>query len=100
MTAPNPTAVTPSDVEAPAPSVRDVDHGRELIDDIDGLLMQLIAQRRAVSRQIQQLRVEAGGSRVEYSRENQLIARWSDRLGDEHGGDLALAVLGYCRGRR
>jgi chorismate mutase len=52
-----------------------------------------------VSRQIQQLRVEAGGSRVEHSRENAIIRRYSEALGDA-GAELALAVLDHCRGRR
>src|SRR4051794_29321805 len=80
---------------APVASVPD---GRARIDDLDDRLMALLAQRRAVSIQIQRLRVEAGGSRVQHSRENEIIQRWSETLGDG-GVDLALAVLGHCRGR-
>jgi chorismate mutase len=80
-------------------TVTTVDDGRALIDDIDGELLSLLARRREVSSQIQALRVEAGGSRVEHSRENAIIRRWADSLGDG-GAELALAVLGHCRGRR
>jgi chorismate mutase len=82
-----------------APTVQSVADGRALIDDIDDRLLALLAERRAVSTQIQQLRVEAGGSRVEHTRENAVIRRWAEALGDS-GAELALAVLAHCRGRR
>ena len=80
-------------------TVASVADGRALIDDIDDRLLALLGERRAVSTQIQQLRVEAGGSRVEHTRENAVIRRWADALGDS-GAELALAVLAHCRGRR
>jgi chorismate mutase len=80
------------------PEVSTVAHGRTLLDDIDGRLLALLAERRLISAQVQRLRVEAGGSRVEHSRENAIIRRWVDALGDG-GAELALAVLGHCRGR-
>lgn len=93
------TSIAPVAENSMAPSVTTVDDGRALLDDIDSRLMQLLAERRAVSRQVQQLRIDAGGSRVEHSRENAVIRRWADVLGDS-GADLALAVLAHCRGRR
>jgi len=81
---------------APITAVAD---GRAQIDDIDDRLLQLLTERRTVSKQIQQLRVEAGGSRVEHTRENAVIRRWAEALGDS-GPELALAVLAHCRGRR
>jgi len=80
------------------PTVTSVADGRVLLDDIDDRLMQLVDERRAVSKQVQQLRIADGGSRVEHSRENAVIRRWSERLGDS-GPELALAVLAHCRGR-
>jgi chorismate mutase len=80
-------------------AITTVDEGRMHIDAIDGELLSLLARRREVSAQIQGLRVEAGGSRVEHSRENAIIRRWAETLGDG-GAELALAVLGHCRGRR
>src|SRR5690348_10517659 len=76
-----------------------VEDGRTRIDAIDDQLLALIAQRRVVSTRIQQLRVEAGGSRVEHSRENAILRRYSEALSDG-GVELALAVLDHCRGRR
>jgi chorismate mutase len=84
---------------ATTPLVPSIDAGRELIDDLDAQIVGLLAQRRAVSARIQQLRIDAGGSRVEHSRENAVIRRWADALGDG-GVELALAVLAVCRGRR
>jgi chorismate mutase len=80
------------------PVVSSVDDGRVMLDDIDSRLMQLLSERRAVSKQVQQLRVADGGSRVEHSRENAIIRRWAETLGDG-GAELALAVLAHCRGR-
>jgi chorismate mutase len=85
-------------ITAPA-AVTTVEDGRVLIDEIDSELLLLLARRREVSAQIQSLRVEAGGSRVEHSRENAIIRHWADALGDG-GAEMALAVLGHCRGRR
>ena len=81
------------------PTVTSVADGRVLLDDIDDRIMQLVMERRAVSTQVQQLRIADGGSRVEHSRENAVIRRWSERLGDS-GPELALAVLAHCRGRK
>jgi chorismate mutase len=80
------------------PAVGSVDDGRTLLDDIDSRLMQLLSERRTVSKHVQQLRVQVGGSRVEHSRENAIIRRWAETLGDG-GVELALAVLAHCRGR-
>jgi chorismate mutase len=60
------------------PAVATVADGRAMLDDIDSRLMQLLGERRAVSKQVQQLRVADGGSRVEHSRENAIIRRWAD----------------------
>ena len=79
-------------------AVSSVDDGRAMLDDIDARLMQLLGERRAVSKQVQALRVQDGGSRVEHSRENAIIRRWAETLGDG-GAELALAVLAHCRGR-
>ena len=79
--------------------ITSVDDGRTRIDAIDDQLLALVAQRRVVSTRIQQLRVKAGGSRVEHSRENAILRRYSEALGDG-GVELALAVLDHCRGRR
>jgi chorismate mutase len=78
--------------------VSSVDEGRARLDAIDGAIIELLTQRRHVSKQVQALRVADGGSRVEHSRENAIIRRWSEALG-ESGVELAMAVLNHCRGR-
>jgi len=75
-----------------------VDDGRTRIDALDAQLIALIGERRGVSSRIQQLRIDAGGSRVEHSRENAILRRYSETLGDG-GVELALAVLDLCRGK-
>ena len=78
--------------------VSSVDEGRARLDAIDSSIIELLTQRKQVSKQVQALRVAAGGSRVEHSRENAIIKRWSEALG-EGGVELAMAVLTHCRGR-
>ena len=85
--------------EGTIPTVSTVDEGRRALDAIDEQLLALLAHRRLVSKRVQQLRVDAGGSRVEHSRENAILHRYSAALGDG-GAELALAVLDHCRGRR
>ena len=87
------------DVPTDLTDITTVDDGRAVIDAVDEQLLALLAQRRLVSSRIQQLRVESGGSRVEHSRENAILRRYSHALGDG-GAELALAVLAHCRGRR
>jgi len=78
--------------------IASVDDGRARIDTLDAQLIELIGERRRVSSGIQQLRIDAGGSRVEHSRENAILRRYSDALGDA-GVELALSVLDLCRGK-
>ena len=89
------TATTSTDLDG----IDSVDAGRARIDDVDARLLELITERRRISQRIQELRVSAGGSRVEHSRENAILRRYADALG-EGGVALALAVLDHCRGRR
>jgi chorismate mutase len=83
----------------PATDITTIADGRARLDAIDAQLLALLAQRRVMSARVQQLRVDAGGSRVEHSRENAILRRYSEVLGDG-GAELALAVLDHCRGRQ
>jgi len=78
--------------------ITSVDDGRARIDALDAQLIELIGERRLVSGRIQQLRIDAGGSRVEHSRENAILRCFAEALGDG-GVELALAVLDLCRGK-
>ena len=84
--------------EAIAGDITDVASGREQLDAIDEQIRALVLQRRQVSQQVQQLRRAAGGPRIEHSRENEILARYSTALG-KPGVSLALAVLELCRGQ-
>ena len=78
--------------------VGDVATGRAQLDAIDEQIRQLVLARRQVSQQVQQLRRAAGGPRIEHSRENEILSRYSAALG-KPGVTLALAVLELCRGQ-
>lgn len=97
---PMPTHLSVPRPTEPEPNLDDASlalHRAEL-DRLDAELIDLIAQRRVVSRTIQQLRVASGGPRIQHGRERQILARYRDALGPE-GSKLALAVLELCRGR-
>jgi chorismate mutase len=76
----------------------DVAEGRARIDAIDGQIRDLIAQRVATSQQVQALRKAEGRPGIQHARENEIVGAYVDALGDA-GADIALAVLGLCRGR-
>ena len=71
---------------------------RARIDELDSRLLELVSERREVSREIQALRTAAGDTTVSPAREQQIRQAYADALG-EHGADLAAAVLVVCRGR-
>ena len=73
--------------------------GRERIDALDAELVRLIAERAAVSAQVQQARRASGGPRIVQSRENEVVGRWREALG-RPGGAIALALLELGRGPR
>lgn len=72
--------------------------GRARIDDIDAEIVRLVAERTAVSGQIQRLRQAEGGPRVVHARENEVVGRWRSALG-RPGATIALALLELGRGR-
>ncbi len=78
--------------------ISDVTAGRDRIDAIDAAIRDLVAERVAVSREIQALRKAEGRPGIQHARENEIIGGYGDALGDP-GADIALAVLALCRGR-
>lgn len=92
------TASDPIDGPVDVP-VTDVASGRARLDAIDEQIRDLVQARRRVSQQVQQLRRAAGGPRIEHSRENEILNRYSEALG-RPGVSLALAVLELCRGQQ
>jgi chorismate mutase len=95
------TASSPSARVASVPcidaSVTCIEEGRQRIDAIDDELHTLLRTRLHVSQQIQRLRIDDGGHRVEPQREDAIIGRWTVALG-EWGPNVARAVLRLCRG--
>ena len=73
--------------------------GRQRIDALDAELVRLIAERAALSAQVQSARRASGGPRIVQSRENEVVGRWRDALG-RPGGTIALALLELGRGPR
>ena len=75
-----------------------VETGRARIDEIDAEIVRLVAERTAVSEQIQRVRQAEGGPRVVHARENEVVGRWRSALG-RPGATIALALLELGRGR-
>jgi chorismate mutase len=71
------------------------DRGR--IDELDRRIIALVRERAEVSARIQRARVEAGGRRVNLSREMEILTRYRERLG-RPGTSLAMTLLELCRG--
>jgi chorismate mutase len=70
---------------------------RAEIDALDEKIISLLEQRMAFSQQIQQTRMSGGGSRTAADREQRIVQRYVDRLGDR-GTQLADLVLELSRG--
>jgi chorismate mutase len=85
-----PPALTPASSDE-IPSLR------EEIDAIDAELLRLIQRRTEISQRIGLTRMAAGGPRIVYNREMQVLARFRD-LGAE-GRELGMLLLRLGRGR-
>ena len=72
---------------------------RRQIDALDAAIARLIAERAQLSRRVQAVRAEAGGTRVVLSRERAIHQRYRAVLGSA-GSAVAEAVLRVCRGSR
>lgn len=83
-----------TDQQAPDESVGDL---REEIDYLDAEILRLVKRRAEVSREVGAARMAAGGPRIVYNREMDVLARYRD-LGPE-GRELAMLLLRLGRGR-
>jgi chorismate mutase len=70
---------------------------RERIDEIDAAIIGLWRERAGLSQQIGRVRLASGGTRLALAREQQILDRFRESLGDQ-GADLALLVLRAGRG--
>lgn len=77
--------------------IQDINALREEIDWLDTEILRLVKRRVEVSRTIGAARMAAGGTRIVYNREMDVLARYRD-LGPE-GRQLAMALLNLGRGR-
>jgi chorismate mutase len=71
---------------------------RARIDEIDDTLISLWLERAAISREVGQTRVAAGGTRLVLSREQEILDRFRTALGAD-GAQLALLILRAGRGK-
>lgn len=76
---------------------QDIDALRVEIDHLDAEILRLVKRRVEVSKTIGAARMAAGGPRIVYNREMDVLARYRE-LGPE-GRQLALALLNLGRGR-
>ncbi|MFD9887867.1 chorismate mutase [Amycolatopsis sp. NPDC059027] len=84
---------TPADV----PSADEISSLRKEIDWLDAEILRLVKRRVEVSKTIGAARMAAGGTRIVYNREMDVLARYRE-LGPE-GRQLAMALLNLGRGR-
>lgn len=82
---------------SPVPTPDEIDELRKEIDSLDAKILELVQRRAEVSRLIGVARMAAGGTRIVYNREMDVIARYR-ALGDE-GRELAMLLLRLGRGR-
>ncbi len=75
----------------------EIDALRQEIDQLDADILRLVKRRAEVSRRIGAARMAAGGTRIVYNREMDVLARYRE-LGPE-GRQLAMALLELGRGR-
>lgn len=70
---------------------------RARIDEVDAEIIQLWRERAALSRQVGAARIAAGGTRLVLAREQQIVEKFRDALG-ENGAPLAMLLLRAGRG--
>jgi chorismate mutase len=81
----------------PIASAEEIAELRKEIDWLDGEILRLVKRRVEVSQTIGRARMAAGGTRIVYNREMDVLARYRD-LGPD-GRQLAMALLNLGRGR-
>jgi chorismate mutase len=71
---------------------------RRRLDEIDQKLIELWLERAAISHEVGQTRVAAGGTRLVLAREQEILSRFREALGAD-GAQLALLILRAGRGK-
>ncbi|CAN5327050.1 hypothetical protein BH20ACT5_BH20ACT5_00450 [soil metagenome] len=80
------------------PGTDRIDELRQQIDAVDGQLLDLVARRIALSREVGALRMATGGTRLSLGREQAIMTRFAATLGPD-GTALAMLLLRAGRGR-
>ena len=83
-------------VEQPTAADGEIGELRVEIDWIDAEILRLVKRRIEISKSVGAARMAAGGPRIVYNREIDVLARYRE-LGDE-GRKLAMALLNLGRG--
>ncbi|OXM73832.1 MULTISPECIES: chorismate mutase [Amycolatopsis] len=81
----------------PVASAEEIAELRKEIDWLDSEILRLVKRRVEVSQTIGAARMAAGGTRIVYNREMDVLARYRE-LGPD-GRQLAMALLNLGRGR-
>jgi len=89
----------PAAASAESSTAEALDTLRGQIDALDLAITRLVAERTRLSRRAQQIRISAGGTRVELGRERVIMQSYRAALGAD-GQNLAEAVLRVGRGQR
>lgn len=96
-------AVSPFEVRTPTGtddplSSAEIEQYRKEINRLDGLIIDAIKRRTAISKAVGKTRLGSGGTRLVHGREVQIINEFRDELGPE-GPAIASALLRMGRGR-
>ncbi|WP_158881099.1 chorismate mutase [Amycolatopsis anabasis] len=86
-----------ADADSQVPAPEEIAELRKEIDWLDAEILRLVKRRVEVSKTIGAARMAAGGTRIVYNREMDVLARYRE-LGPE-GRQLAMALLNLGRGR-
>ncbi|MEV4317506.1 chorismate mutase [Actinocrispum sp. NPDC049592] len=92
-----PTTKDDATPAAELPAAEEIAELRKEIDWLDAEILRLVKRRVEVSKTIGAARMAAGGPRIVYNREMDVLARYRE-LGPE-GRQLAMALLNMGRGR-
>jgi chorismate mutase len=84
-------------VSQPFTLTSEIPAARRQIDDIDRGIVEMLRLRQEISHRVQRTRLDAGGQRIDGTREASVTAYYRSALGAA-GADLAAALLRICRG--
>lgn len=87
---------SPASAANPQDAADTIDDYRDEIDHLDAEILRLVKRRAEISGEIGAARMAAGGPRIVYNREMDVLARYRE-LGPE-GRELAMILLRLGRG--